>query len=507
MTAAVLSLVDDTETQRNLELLATSERKLKSVLENTLAPVCIRDPGGRFTYVNRKFCEFFGVTPEKILGRTSEEVFDKPLAARIRKLDGEVLGSLAPLKTEETYRFNGHVNYYVEKRFALTDHQGAVEGVCTMAFDVTEQIETNRKLLLFKQVISASNEGLLMFEEDDDGADFRSTFITRSAENIFGRSREELEKASLRDVLGYLETEDSGPGLYDRLVEGACRMVEWKTELNGAERWYEMHATVYRPLPGEKERARRDLFCVFGDVTARKENERLQRETQEEIIRAGRLSALGEMAAGLAHEINTPLNVILAQVELLTTDHEFPAASRGALTKIESTVDNIASIIKGLKSMARIDTDRPLEAVRLNELVKDTVNSFMLTLRHKGIRLILDVPDGDFELLGRPAQLGQVLLNLVNNSVDAVQRLEEKWIRIELKREEAFYLNRVTDSGDGIPEQHLSKIMTPFYTTKKTGTGLGLSLSSAIVRQAGGTLTVDASSANTCFEVRLPVNS
>lgn len=240
---------------------------------------------------------------------------------------------------------------------------------------------------------------------------------------------------------------------------------------------------------------------------AKKAPQRKSLKDQEEVLKAGQLLALGEMAAGIAHEINTPLNVILSQIDLLQVENEFPSECKSALDKIASTVESISSVIKGLKTLAKVDTNHAPETIQLNDFIEETTKSYSLTMQHLGIRLIVEVPDGDFPFVCHPWQLGQVILNLVNNAMDAVRKLETKWIKIELGREPGFYVIRVTDSGDGIPQQHLHKIMTPFYTTKKTGTGLGLSLSTAIVRELAGTLTVDTESAHTRFEVKLPVTS
>ena len=118
----------------------------------------------------------------------------------------------------------------------------------------------------------------------------------------------------------------------------------------------------------------------------------------------------------------------------------------------------------------------------------------------------LNLPESPVEILARPTQLTQVMINLVNNAVDAIRDLPDRWIAIEVASHDAGrVVVRVIDSGTGIPEAISSKLMTPFFTTKQDGTGLGLSLSKNIVLAHQGTLSIDNKNGNTCFAILLPI--
>jgi two-component system CheB/CheR fusion protein len=214
------------------------------------------------------------------------------------------------------------------------------------------------------------------------------------------------------------------------------------------------------------------------------------------------------MAAGIAHELNTPLNAIQGHVDLLEQLAEGDALSAkdvlGSAHQIEETVQKIATIIAGLRSIAKQGRDHEWGPFSLTKIIKDAVGLTEYHVHHNGVRLRLDIPAGDHMLEGNAVQISQVLINLINNAVDAVKRLQEKWIEVSLTTAPESYVLRVVDSGGGIPPQLAEKIMTPFFTTKKEGTGLGLSLSQAIVKRHGGMLRIDQKRKDTCFEVILP---
>jgi len=228
-------------------------------------------------------------------------------------------------------------------------------------------------------------------------------------------------------------------------------------------------------------------------------------------LQAARLSALGEMAGGIAHEINTPL----ASIKLLTSQaqqelHEvIPDMENmeNVLVRIDRTVDRLAKIIKGLKSFARNGSSDPFEDVDLSQALEDTISLCSERCRLHGIELRVKTPEpGTVIVPGRYVQLCQVLLNLINNSHDAIEGREEKWIEVEVAASENDVRIMVTDSGHGIPEAVRDKIFDPFFTTKPVGkgTGMGLSISHGIIHNHYGELSVDGSCAHTRFVIRFP---
>lgn len=233
-------------------------------------------------------------------------------------------------------------------------------------------------------------------------------------------------------------------------------------------------------------------------------------EAQAMLVQSGKLSALGEMAGGIAHEINTPLAVIQMRTEQLLENLEDPEgfdkkSALTALNAIDQTGNRIAKIILGLRSFARDGTRDPVVNFSLNKIIEDTFGLCQERFMTNGVRLELIAPE-NIEIPCRPTELSQVILNMLNNSFDAIHDQSDRWIRVELLSRDSQVDLSVTDCGHGIPIDLQAKIMQPFFTTKPVGkgTGLGLSISKGIIDRLGGHIFVDNESPNTKIVIRLP---
>jgi len=226
-------------------------------------------------------------------------------------------------------------------------------------------------------------------------------------------------------------------------------------------------------------------------------------------VQASKMAALGEMAGGVAHEINTPLGTIQVIADYLISGISSKRLEEATVLKsletIENTITRIAKIVKGLQLFARDGkTDPKIESSAI-KIVEDTFSLCREKFQSHGVRLDFE-PTSDIAIACRPMEISQVLVNLLNNSFDAIQGLEEKWIRVEVKDMGSNCEISVTDCGSGISKDIQMKIMQPFFTTKELGkgTGLGLSISKGIIESHGGKLEIDNSSPHTRFVIRLP---
>ena len=218
----------------------------------------------------------------------------------------------------------------------------------------------------------------------------------------------------------------------------------------------------------------------MGLAIERDSTQRTLIEQRAQMFNSAKLAALGEMAAGLAHEINNPLAIIAVtgdQLKLLVRHNlSKPELLEEIGDRIRSTTQRISKIMKGLRSFARDGEKDPFQKVSIKTVIDDTLVFCRERFRMHGVGLILSEVPQDFEIKCRPVQLSQVLLNLLNNSYDAIEDLSEKWIRIEVSETDTSILISLTDSGNGIPEHLRENIMQPFFTTKTVGKGTGLGL-------------------------------
>ena len=235
-------------------------------------------------------------------------------------------------------------------------------------------------------------------------------------------------------------------------------------------------------------------------------------EQQDKLIAASRLSAIGEMAAAITHEINNPLAAILGRTEMLKSiiqegDYD-PQELLKIVDHIEVTGQRIAKIVRSMKTMAHHSREDPELSVRvsLQSLLDDAVDLCFSRFQDHGVKLIRPAISKDISILCQSHQIVQVLVNLLNNSFDAIQELPEKWVRLEVMDHSDHVEISITDSGSGISHEVQQKIFSPFFSTKSVqyGTGLGLSISQGILRQFGGALEYDSASPNTRFVIQLP---
>lgn len=224
-----------------------------------------------------------------------------------------------------------------------------------------------------------------------------------------------------------------------------------------------------------------------------------------QMVSSSRLASLGEVSAGIAHEINNPLAIIQGKAELLMRNFPEQSVQREQVDKIIQMVKRISTIVKGLRTFARDGSKDPMRPFRLTPFLSDLQDLCQARMKNHDIELAVDcrISDG----FGREVQISQVLINLLNNSIDAVQDVPKKWIRLEAFERNGHLIFAVTDSGAGVPVEIREKIMEPFFTTKPIGkgTGMGLSISIGICRDHGGDLQYVAQSKHTRFEVILPL--
>lgn len=234
------------------------------------------------------------------------------------------------------------------------------------------------------------------------------------------------------------------------------------------------------------------------------------RRQQEQIMGSSKMSALGEIAGSIAHEINNPLTVVHAKTVQLKNralqGDMNPEKFVTELEKIEKTALRITRIVRGLKTLSRHSEKDPFESINLKQLIEDTVELCQERLRTRSIELKISC-DVQIHVECRSAQISQVLANLIVNALDAIENLPEKWIHIEAVVVNSQLKLSVIDSGLGIPRPIVSKMLEPFFTTKPVGkgTGLGLSISKEIIKNHNGQLFYDEASAHTKFTVLIPL--
>lgn len=263
------------------------------------------------------------------------------------------------------------------------------------------------------------------------------------------------------------------------------------------------------------------VLATFEDITEQRQSEDSWNAGRAQMLEAARLSSLGESAAGIAHEINTPLAVIhlkLDQLSELAREENVPAFVPHLDIAIKSA-ERIARLVRSFKSLSRDASSDDFAPGTLGAILTDVtaLHDERLAIESVGLRIEVDT---QISLLCRQSQIGQVLSNLIQNSLDAIiesrskraasgERAED-WIciRSRLRRDGGVEL-LLEDTGPGVPQKIFHRVLEPFFTTKPPGkgTGLGLSISRTIMQAHGGSLEVDAPARGACFRLVFPASA
>ena len=242
--------------------------------------------------------------------------------------------------------------------------------------------------------------------------------------------------------------------------------------------------------------------------------EREQQKMQQHLMEAGKLAAIGELAAGVAHEINNPLAIMMENAgwiqDLLKSDDPHSQENTeeifSSLQTIVTQGHRCREITHKLLSFAR-KPDNTAKVVHINSLLEDIAGFARQKAKYRGVEVRLNLDPQAGEVASSPTEIQQIILNLINNAIDAIEK-EDGLVQLRSSREDNLVRIDVEDNGPGIPGDILPNIFEPFFTTKAVGkgTGLGLSICRDILSRMGGSISVDSVvGQGSVFRVRLPL--
>lgn len=496
--------------QQSLRDLKEAQEKIDTLMKVVPAGIFQGNAKGECLFVNQTWNTFTGLSSQDALGfgwktgihpddlKHFNEEWDKGVEAR------------SVIQINYRYRGrNGELHWIHFK--AVPHFNEKKELVCYYGatVDFTRQKETEEALRENRNLLSVILDNLpVALELKDVKKDFSYVFANRKSLTMSGRAESDVvDKTDFdlwpRETAQKIRSEDASVCRSGVMLE----VIDKRIDISETQSIHvNMRKIPIRNAKGEVSM----LLGVLEDRTAQKHFERLIEEQRVKLIHSEKMSALGEMAGGIAHEINNPLAVIELNAGQLKTK-----IGRGVVEPVEvikyadrisSTVQRIATIVRGLRTFARDGEKDPFEAASVAAIAKEAFEFCQVRFQQHKVRFEVGSGVEGLQVECRPVQLSQVFVNLLNNSFDAVHRQDDPWVKMEVLDLGSEVEIAVTDSGAGIPATLAQKIMQPFFTTKEVGkgTGLGLSISQGIVRGHGGSLSLDASSPHTRFVIRLP---
>ncbi len=479
-----------------------SEDKYRSIINTTTEGYWLFDADNITLEVNAALCDMLDYSAKEIIGRPLEAFLTHEHQNHFKPHRKHI--SEASLLTK-----NGRI---IHARFNVTTYQKTSDGQKLTAFafvsDMTERILAEKEITRLSRrnelILNAAGEGIYGIDKNGN-----CTFVNPAAADLLGWRPEELIGRLHQVLLGYAE-----PGMpFDEDIITPTDDVfrDGKTHTFTSEVFWRKDGTSipveYTATPITDDGEITGAVVVFRDVSK-------QREMQQKLLQSSKMATLGEMATGVAHELNQPLNVIsialgniLRKIENGTADALYTTAK---LNKISTQVERATSIIEHMRIFGR---NPPHTMTRLDPLkmVEGTLSLIGEQLRLSEIEVITELPATISPIRGRQVQVEQVLLNLLANARDAVNATDNAtakkiFIRAHDDTQKKIVRIEVEDTGGGIAPEAITRVFEPFFTTKDVGqgTGLGLSISYGIIGDMGGALSVHNTDQGACFVIVLP---
>ena len=480
---------DVTERRAAQVALAESEERFRRVIETAHEGIWLVDAQGGTLFVNDRMASLLGTTRDEMQGKpVLDYCFPEDLDAARERIGNNLAGR----REQFEFRFrksDGSALPVLAASTPLHDGDGRVIGAVGMFSDLTERKRAEEKLRDSQTLLAAfrNNAPIGMYMKDADG---RYLMLNPEMEKVFGKPVEEVLGRTAGDLFGPEEAAMISASDREVLRTGQPRSVE---EFLPGHEEYAWSLVVRFPIVlQDGEPTRIGGFDI--DISDLKRAEAELQRSREALYQSEKLTALGSLLAGVSHELNNPLSVVLTLSELLQQKATgTPFAERAA--KIHAAAARCGKIVQTFLAIAR--QKAPVRSrVDVNELIKGALELTGYSLRTGGIRVVEDLMPKLPAIEADPDQLAQVLVNLLVNAQHAL--LERDNDRILTVRTAAGAKQRsvrieVEDNGPGVAPEIRRRIFDPFFTSKPLGqgTGIGLTFSLGVVEAYGGSLRLD----------------
>ncbi|MFH0764868.1 MAG: ATP-binding protein, partial [Calditrichota bacterium] len=464
--------------------LARCEKLYEMLLDTIPSSVLLIDREMRIVSANKYFLEKSQRTLSNTIHYRLEEVFPSiilgqlKITSQIRQViemnqptDGQRMSFRAPGLPNSTY-------YY---RILPFNWKGVVESVMLLMVDITDQVRLSEEVHRVERQLASVVESAsdIVLSTDPQARILTWNF---AAEKISGYTFNEVKGRSFYDycisdkrgeiekVFQSLNTEHKAQMVEENLIsrDGTMVQVSW----------------VFSPMKDDYSRTV-GVVAVGRDLTE-------QRKLEMQLLQSQKLSALGVMAGGIAHEIRNPLAIGSSCAQFLMDDDITPEFRKECAHKIHTSIHRSSFIIENLLKFARTPIKTDMVRINLNLLLQESLVIVANQAKIQKIELIFDFPNEVKQISGNVSLLQQMFMNLFLNAINAMPK--GGTLEIKMRRMDNEVLIDVIDSGQGIPKAQLDRIFDPFYTTSPVGkgTGLGLSICYSIVKQHFGSIEVDS---------------
>ncbi len=488
----------------------TEQRRLSRLLEDAIESIpngfAVFDASRRLAVCNSAYASLYGASREQMLGADVGELIERAVA-RMKTLDGrpadrahEIFGqNLEQLWTDRRTKLEAELE---DGRWILVSrHEGAEGEQVFVRTDITDLKHMEQALResekLLRSVLDACPVPVTMTR----AADGRILYVSPVTSSVYG---DNVPAGPDDTILNYYVDQSARRAYVEHLRERG-RLDDYEVQLkraDGTPFWASVSARLIE-YQGEEV-----IVASTLDLTERRTAEAEMARQREALYQSEKLNALGGLLAGVAHELNNPLSVVVGQASLLSETVRDPAVEQRA-EQIQKAAERCSRIVKTFLAMARQTTPERSE-VSLNDVVDTALEITAYTLQSADIEVSRSVAADLPPVWGDADQLNQVVMNLIINAEQAMaEQVGQRRLELTTEADEDSGLVRLTvrDNGPGIPPELKSRIFDPFFTTKEvgSGTGVGLTVSHGIVQAHHGAIEiVSEPNEGAAFVITLP---
>jgi PAS domain S-box-containing protein len=523
------------------ELQCDQTEKYKTVFDNIPIGISIIDKNGKLLFTNPFVRQLFAPGRAEQENLTVFDVLPRGAAEQAIPNISWIIENKVPIRSENHILLTDKEFYLGINRLPLFDDRGNVTSVLYLTSDITDRKHQEQLIQIIHNVDSLSNLtttlneslemislhlmqlawvdglGIYLFNESHDTLElvyvkgFKEKFINHVARypseglyvnRLMKRMATFFKTSDLQDpIRAYMQEEGLVFGSYIPLVYqdkviGSLNLGSRKVEVID-----EFNRDIVESIAARLANLimlvkTRSQLAETTIELKRHLNELITK--QQMLIQKSRLESLGELSAGLAHEINQPLSIITLIMENILNKMNKGQVSKTYLQRkflnIQQSVDKIATLIEHIRMFSRDHVITSFDRIDVNKTIHETLTMIGTQLKNRHIKIDLDLCDGACYTYGNASRFEQVILNLLTNARDAIEQKQKQVSHTEYSREiritarpaDEFIKITIWDSGTGISPEHIDKVFDPFFTTKEKGTGLGLPIVYGIVQEMNG---------------------
>ncbi|MCF6147557.1 MAG: PAS domain S-box protein [Candidatus Kuenenia sp.] len=482
--------------------IKTSEERYKMLFNYAADSMMMIDLNGKILTVNRREEEIIGYQMEELIGKYVFDFLTSSSKKTVISLLSRAINKKVPTTEIEVINRNKQI-LVMELDIIVVRERNDIIYILAHFRDITErknlELELKREKEKLDNIVSEIGADLLIIGRD---------------KTIHWANKRLINNHPLGKNIVNHTCYDTFCNLQEDPVDCPSFKVFKTAKINQTERVLYNHnkkkfCNVITSPIFDKDGKVIQVLELIQDITEKKREEERQKKLQQQLIHSDRLISIGRLAAGVAHEINTPLAIISGMTQgFLERKKLFNNETIKEFKTIQKVTKRIEKIVNSLLELSHFEGNEQPRLVNINKIIKETVTLIIEPFAKKDKKVILKLSSGLPKIKGFADQLQQVIMNLLINADDATKPGDTVSITTNMKNKNTININ-FEDTGTGIPENQLSRIFDPFFTNKEVGkgTGLGLSITYGIIKRHNGAIYVkSAVGKGTKFEINLPVN-